>query len=327
MKKKAIKIAIGALALSMIFAGSFYAYASNTSKTINALGYSDEETEQFIEEHGIFNAYENVEKALEDEIKQKEELLITTVGVSPELIENYNTLTRVEYSNALDVFTESTKLMYEENIAEVEKKLSVFTFEEETSVENLSLSDIYNIKHSLLVETEDEYNEKINEHKQSLLDYGMRESELESLLNGSLVEILKALGDKVAYYKEYNALVSTSGNSYASGSMDLFNRLNEHRVSKGLAPFEYNAAQQGCVDIEANSYANNKNPHNWLCKTLTSEGASLASVNSDYIKIAGDFLTSHGSHEADVTNPRYTSAACSAVARDGMVYMICGYFK
>ncbi len=323
MKKR---ILLG-LAVCLVIAISFFGFTSNTQNEIQALGYSEEETSKLIEEYGIFNAAAKTEKALEDEIKDKEETLKTEIGLEPSLIEGRDKMTRVAYSKELTTFTDEMRTTYTADIEAVNTELAKYNVEDTVATEGVPLAKVLTDKTTLLETTVTNYETEIENHKTTLLDFGMRESELEALLTGDLVVDLKALQDKVAYYEEYQALVSTSGNSYASGAMDLFNILNNHRVSKGLPAFTYNSAQQSCVDIEANSYANNKNPHNWLCKTLTSEGASLASVNSDYIQIAGNFLTTHGSHEADVVNPNYTSAACSAVQRDNMVYMICGYFQ
>lgn len=324
MKKKII---ISIVTICLISGGSFFFHFSSMKNNISALGYSDTEVDKFIDEHGVFNAYKEVETALNDEIETKEDTLNNEIGVSPDLITDKDDMTRVEYSTALDDFIVENTELYSASIQEIDAEITKYPTEEKIDTADLTLYDEFTLKTEFLSQLETEFSNKLEEHKTALLDYGMRESELEGLLTGDVLADLEALGNKLAYYKEYQALVSTSGNSYASGAMDLFNILNNHRISKGLAPFTYNSEQQGCVDIEANSYANNKNPHNWLCKSLTSEGASLASVSSDYIQIAGNFLTTHASHEADVINPNYTSAACSAVQRDGMVYMICGYFQ
>lgn len=322
--KKAIIIL---LTVCVLFAGSFFMYTSSTKNAIYALGYSEEEAEKLIEKYGTLNAPEKVEDKLNEEIKEKETTLTTEVGVDPSLMTDADKLSKVEYSQALDIFIDETTVLYEEKIKEVEEGLSKYPVEEDLNNEGLSLHQELSMKQKVLYSTEGNFRQLVEDRKRALLDFGLREADLLNMLSGDLVADAILLGEKVEYYESYNALVSTSGNSYAGGAMDLLAILNAHRVSKGLAPFRYNAEQQGCVDIEANSYANNKNPHNWLCKTLTSEGASLAGVNSDYIGIAGNFLTTHGSHEADVINPNYTSAACSAVAKDGMVYMICGYFQ
>ncbi|MFV0425397.1 MAG: hypothetical protein ACK5K7_07585 [Bacilli bacterium] len=324
MKKKII---ISIVTICLISGGSFFFHFSSMKNNISALGYSDTEVDKFIDEHGVFNAYKEVETALNDEIETKEDTLNNEIGVSPDLITDKDDMTRVEYSTTLDDFIVENTELYSASIQEIDAEITKYPTEEKIDTADLTLYDEFTLKTEFLSKLETEFSNKLEEHKTALLDYGMRESELEGLLTGDVLADLEALGNKLAYYKEYQALVSTSGNSYASGAMDLFNILNNHRISKGLAPFTYNSEQQGCVDIEANSYANNKNPHNWLCKSLTSEGASLASVSSDYIQIAGNFLTTHASHEADVINPNYTSAACSAVQRDGMVYMICGYFQ
>lgn len=325
--KKTKKVLIGLVVICVTVVSAFSFYSTGAKNQIYALGYSEAETEKFIAQYGVFEASEKVEKELNAEIAAKEAILSEEIGISPTLMNNYESLTRVEYNNELDTYIEYTRTLYTEAIATADATLAGYAVVEEFAVEGLTLHSQLSLRNVKIIETETNLITKISEHKAALLDYGMRQSDVDSLVTGDLVKDVETLDEKVTYYKNFNALVSTSGNSYAAGSMDLFNILNNHRVSKGLAPFTYNADQQACVDIEANSYANNKNPHNWLCKTLTSEGASLAGVNSDYIQIAGNFLTSHASHEADVINPRYTSAACSAVQRDGMVYMICGYFK
>ncbi len=321
------KLIIVAISLCVLFFGSFFMYTSSARNAIYALGYDENETEKLIEEYGTIGASEKVKDKLNKEIEKKEEVLVEEVGIEPTLMTVSEELSKVEYNEALDTFIDEVTVLYEEKIKEVEENLSKYPVEEELDVEGVSLHQELTMKQKLLFDTEGMYVDKVEGYKAALRDFGVRESELEGLLSGDLVADSILLEEKVGYYEAYNALVSTSGNSYAAGAMDLLAILNNHRVSKGLEPFRYNAEQQGCVDIEANSYANNKNPHNWLCKTLTSEGSSLASINSDYIGIAGHFLTTHGSHEADVVNPNYTSAACSAVARDNMVYMICGYFR
>lgn len=321
------KTIIGAVILCVTVVSVFSIYSSGAKSQIYALGYSEKEVEKFIAEYGVFEASEKVENELNAEITAKEDKLATEIGVSPTLINNYDSLTRVEYNNELDSFIEYNTTIYTTAIAEADQKLANYAVVSEFETEGVSLYTQLSNRNKLIYETEINFEVQIEEKKAALVDYGMRSSEVDALITGDYLKDLEALNSKVTYYENFNAMVSTSGNSYASGSMDLFNILNNHRVSKGLPAFRYNAEQQSCVDVEANSYANNKNPHNWLCKTLTSEGASLASSSSNYIQIAGNFLTTHGSHEADVVNPNYTSAACSAVERDGMVYMICGYFR
>lgn len=318
---------IGLLIAITVITTSFFAYSTSSKVKIIALGYDEKEADKLIEKHGIITASSVVEEELNNDIEENEKILKEQVGVSPTLIENYSNMSKLNYRENLENFINSTTDLYTEEIVKIEEALTLYPVAEELVNDNKSLYQQYTDRIKLLSKYESEFLPKIEEQKQALREYGMRETEIESMISGNIVSDLEALNSKVDYYKQFSALLSTSGNSYAPGSMDLFNMLNAHRVSKGLQPFEYNAAQQGCVDIEANSYANNKNPHNWLCKTLVSEGSSLASSSSNYIQIAGNFLTTHASHEADVINPNFSSAACSAVQKENMVYMICGYFN
>ncbi len=303
-------------------------FANYTENQIKALGYDKEEAAKIVETHGTFNAYGIVKQELETKISDKEEIFTNEIG---DLLDSLNKdeLTLVEYNELLSSKIDERRAYYGKEIESLTSKLSSLNIKEEDNLDytDYTLADEYTSKLGLVKKYESMYDEKIKTLKKSLTDYGVRQSEIDALISEDVLTTIKALEKKVNYMKSYTALVSTSGNKYAPGSMDLFKRISDHRVANGLPPFRYNAEGQSCVDVEANSYANNKNPHNWLCKSLTSEGASLASSKSDYIKIAGDFLTSHGSHERNVLTPKYVSAACSAVERDGMVYMICGYFK
>ncbi len=333
MKEKLIKVLnkkslILVVAIAITAFATFELFTNYTEDQIRALGFDKNETIDIVEEHGPFNAYDVVKSELEKEVEEKEFIFTNEIGESLDVVGNKDKLTLVEYSELLDVKTEELRVFYETEIELVTSSLVVYPLVDEDIIDyaEFTLADEFTSKMELLTKYESTYNDKLESLKASLRDYGVRQAEIDSLITDDIFSSIDALEEKESYMKEYNALVSTSGNTYAAGAMDLFNRLNDHRVSKGLPAFRYNAEGQSCVDVEANSYANNKNPHNWLCKSLTSEGASLASVNSDYIKIAGDFLTTHGSHERDVVMPEYVSAACSAVERDGMVYMICGYF-
>lgn len=329
MKKRVIyKISVGITVISLAIITMFYGFKYNNEEKLSGLGYTEDQVEEIIEEHGILDGYSHIEKKLKDEIKEKESIFTNQVGDELSTVKNSKDMTLVKYSNMLDdKITERTEF-YNTEISTLNKSLESYILSEEDIIDytDYTLAAEYNKKVELINKYKTYYEEKVTELKQALLDSGVSEWEVNSLITGDNVSDVAILEAKKVYIDEYNSLVSTSGNSYAPGAMDLFNRLNAHRTSKGLAPFRYNAEGQSCVDIEANSYANNKNPHNWLCKELTSEGSSLASSSSDYIKIAGDFLTSHDSHERDVIAPEYVSAACSAVQRDNMVYMICGYF-
>lgn len=324
LTKKRIISAIAAVA---VLTSMFFVYTTSSKSRIVALGYDVVQAEKYIEKYGILTAAGKVEDELESNIEKQEKLLKDEVGISPTLIENYDTLSRVKYNERLQTFVESSKKLYSDEITKIEDALKVYPLENEFNNKGKSLYQQYTERVKLLSKFEGEYLPKVEEQKQILRNYGMRDTEINSLISGNIVSDLETLLAKVDYYNQFSALLSTSGNTYAPGAMDLLAILNSHRTSRGLQPFAYNSAQQGCVDIEANSYANNKNPHNWLCKTLVSEGASLASVSSNYVSIAGNFLTTNPSHEADVINPNFSSAACSAVQKGNMVYMICGYFS
>ncbi|MFV0498809.1 MAG: hypothetical protein ACK5NF_02090 [Bacilli bacterium] len=326
MYKKS-RLLIGLLTICVVTSSSFVIHSYSTKKQIMALGYNEKETTKFVSKHGIFNVNSKVVSKLENEIASKEKILSSEIGVSHTLIQNYDQLTKVEYNKALDSFIDNTTSLYKDSIKEVDKKILSLKIDEKVDTKNTTLYEELSIKNNLVNDLESEYLIKISELKKKLNNYVMRDSEIELISNNNVIDTYNILTKKYEYFKEYHELYDNSKNSIASGSMDLFNILNKHRIANGLNPFKYNSSQQSCVDTEANSYANNKNPHNWLCKSLTSEGASLAGINSNYIQIAGNFLTTNASHEADVINPNYTSAACSAVSRDGMVYMICGYFR
>ncbi len=322
------KIFLGFLTIAVTMFLFYGIFAYYTEGQIRALGYSINETSQIIDEHGTLSAYNITKEELELSIAEKEAHFTDVVGDSLDTIVGKEGLSLVEYDQLLDIKIETRTSFYTIEIANLTTTLDGYPIEEEDVIDytGYTLAAEYSKKTELATKYTTYFDDKLAGLRTSLIDLGLRESEVDALVTGDVHADIATLEGRVTYMEEYNALVSTSGNNYAAGAMDLFNRLSDHRVANGLPPFRYNAEGQSCVDIEANSYANNQNPHNWLCKDLTSEGSSLSSVNSDYITIAGDFLTSHDSHERDVLMPEYVSAACSAVESDGMVYMICGYF-
>ncbi len=319
------KILIILLIIIIIIAASFYGFTKYNENKLLALGYTKDEIDQLVDEHG-YNLVETVENNLETEIKDKELVVTTEIGMPLEFLEGYDTLSRVKYNVALDSYIEEHTVKYNEYIEEINEELLALQIEED-AVEDLSLHDTLLAKDAILRKHIENYNNELQNKQDTLLNMGVSLEEVSSYLTGDILVDINKLNERVEYYTNFSQLVGSYGNTFASGGMDLFNILNNHRVASGFSPWTYNHDQQSCVDIEANSYATNKNPHNWLCKTLTSEGASLANINSDYVGIAGHFLTTDPSHEADVINPNYTSAACSIVTNGNMNYMICGYFR
>lgn len=326
--KKVVAIIITTIVVICVIAGTmFYNGIGSRKDRLYALGYSNEEVEKFINEHGTSEFAKKAEDKLLKSIEKKEQVLLDEIGVPAEFVNGRDSLSKVEYNDYLDEYIETTRQMYLENINNMDAELVALRLSDEDDYSSMNLVEQFDAKNKKVVARRNEINGQYNSLVQGLYDIGVRETEVQSYLTGDIFADIETLNNKTEYFKSFAGMLGSSGTSYASGAMDLFNALNAHRVSKGLAPFVYRGDQQSCVDMETVAYAQNKNPHNWLCKSLTSEGSSLASSSSDYIGIAANFLTTHDSHEADVINPRYVGAACSVVNKDRMNYMICGYFQ
>ncbi len=327
MKNILLKIFFILLSLSLISGVYYYNMVLDEHRQeIVELGYSKAEIDSFIDQYGIMEYRDIISSNLERAIADKQAVVVEEVGLPVEEAAQGD-LTDVEYNLYLDQFIAENTNKFNEQIADYDSKLTSLAAPDETVYEGQTLSQIAAAKGELYNARNEEITGQFNQLVTDLRDVGLRESDLQSFISGDVMVDIGVLSEKLEYYENFGAGIGAGGTSYASGSKELFDILSAHRVSKGLPAFTYRSDQQACVDMETVAYAQNKNPHNWLCKTLTSEGSSLASSSSDYIGIAGNFLTSHDSHEADVINPRYTGCVCSVVNKDSMNYMVCGYFQ
>lgn len=323
--KKRIFISLLAT-VALVFSFYIGIKLSNENKLLE-LGYSEQEVEAFSNEMDLFTGVSTIESQLFDEIAKQENIIVNEIGIELIEIQKEEELTKVAYLSHLKESIVILNEEYDALSAELDLELEGHGLIFDIDTSEMSKKAVVDAKQEHIDAFLAELAAQLEGAKARLVELGRSNEEIDSYLTGDTIQDIARLNDRISYYEEYNSLLSTYGNSEAEGAMRLLGILNAKRVEVGLQPYEYREDQQACVDMEANSYANNKNPHNWLCKTLVSEGASLASVNSDYIGIAGNFLTTHGSHLAGVTNPEWTGAACSAIRRDKMVYMICGYFR
>lgn len=295
-------------------------------QAIVELGYTTGEIDSFIDQYGLMEYRDIISSNLERAIEEKQNVVVNYIGLPVEEAAQ-GELTDVEYNLYLDQFINENTMRINGEIADYDAKLAALAAPDENVYEGATLSHIALAKNDLYIARNEEVNAQFDKLVTDLREVGLRESDLQTFISGDVMTDIGVLNEKLDYYKKFGAGIGAGGTSYASGSKELFDILNAHRISKGLPAFTYRSDQQACVDMETVAYAQNKNPHNWLCKSLTSEGSSLASSSSDYIGIAGRFLTTHASHEADVINPRYTGSVCSVVNKGSMNYMVCGYFQ
>lgn len=153
-------------------------------------------------------------------------------------------------------------------------------------------------------------------------DLGITTTELKKM-NKDKIKRLNQLNKAIKKIKKEN---SANGGQYdRAGALRMFAQINTHRRANGLLPYRYAEGRQSCVDTEARAYANTRKPHNWLCKAAANENAGLASINSNYVKVAMDFFINDPPHHR-VLIGNYTSAAVSIVFKGGMAYMIVDVF-
>lgn len=309
------------LAFVLLFLVSFGAlkYYQIQVHSLQRLGYTQDEAKDMVNPLSIYHIVTNNKNNLlqkEDDVKKE----LKDLGVNEfDELEKTHLVGRV--SNLNNLKDEKIKFLNNE-VNRLEKIAIQMNIKYEKS--NKSLYNQYSTLTTLV-------NKKIKiENKKYisfLEDNGYSKSEINKLKNKDNYKmyenLLKAVNKEKKIKKENNGFANAS---IKNAAMRMFNETNQYRKSKGLTPYKYNYAQQSCAFIEANAFAKNGNPHNWLCKAAVTENAALASVNSDYVGAAMSFFKNDPPHEA-VLSGNYRSVAIAIVERNGMMYMIMDVFN
>lgn len=221
-----------------------------------------------------------------------------------------------------DYYTQKSEEL-DNKLAKLQEKADLYELKPEVSSSATTIEK-YNYMYELVDAKEIELKNTIKENSKELASNGFTTAQIKALNDDSLVQTIKNQDAKLKVVESWEKSIASE--SIKVQIMNMFNQTNEYRKSKGLKPYTYNYAKQSCVDTEAKAYAANGNPHNWLCKSAANENAGIASVSSNYVKIAMDFFKSDPPHEA-VLSGNYSSVAISFVPSNGRMHMIMDVFK
>ena len=319
-KKKAILIGIAIITL-IITSILYYNVQVNS---LTKLGYTKSEAKKIVNPISIFNVVTREKNRMNDEISKLEKSLLS-MGLSQNELEAFEypdnkMLSKLNY-------TKEKKNSHQKNL---EDKLSILEkYAKQFNVKyEYPKGNVY-IKHQHLSALLDkELIKQISKYQKMLLQQGLNKAQIKRLEDEkSKINTLLNLSKKYQKEKENEKKITKlfSSKKLQQSAMRMFNETNEYRRSLGLKPYKYNYAKQSCVLKEAQAYARNKNPHNWLCN-VANENAALASDKSDYVAIAMKFFKNDPPHER-VLSGNYKSVAIAIVNHNGMNYMIMGVFN
>lgn len=299
----------------------YFLYHSIQVKSLTKLGYSDQDASGMVKVTTIYNIVSDHRDMLHDNIDNHSNEL-DKLGVPKTKVDSIldQETKLVSKEKALSEFMTSQKTSLETKLTTLKKQADALKIDYSLKDKKINEQVDYLDK---LVTTK--VNKDTKKYETFLLDNGYTSSQIDKLTNKSNYQNMLNL--KKSYRSELKKQEANQGfqtQELKNEAMRMFRLTNEYRRSLGLKPYEYNYAKQSCVFKEAKAYANNKNPHNWLCP-CANENASLANINSDYVGIAMHFFKNDPPHEA-VLSGNYNSVAIAFVEKDGMVYMIMDVF-
>jgi len=318
---KKIKIKLGFLGLLVIaIVLNLNLHLTQAREKLIALGYNKEQSNELV-------SYSNMYGIVQSKTNELQSLIYDDVNKAANLGLSDKAINEIEI-NQTQLYTSHTSLQTLISDRETFLNDELVRLEGIASEHKIKYDYKENDLYQKYLYLDKTVNKKIDgiisDYHDKLIDLGLSEASIKKLEVKDKEESLTKLED--AYQKQLKKLEELDGfqsEALRDQAMRMFNQVNEYRASKGLKPYKYNTDKQACIFAEAKSYANNKNPHNWACQPIANENASLASINSDYVKIAMNFFISDPPHEA-VLSGNYTSTAMAFVQRNGMVYMIMG---
>ena len=310
------------LAVILMVLTSVTVNVSSAEKKLESFGYSKEQAKQLVTITNCLDIVIQEESKLQDALYKKVEVA-SRLGITDDQINELNLNEETLYTNTVilqDLITHQiddlvVKINDLEKVAKSEKI--------KYSYDSSNIYDRYTYLNKVISKKQDSI---IKEYQSKLTELGYSKDQLKALNQSDKNQTIESLKD--TYNKEVKKLEELGGfqsQNLQDQAMRMFREVNEYRASLGLKPYTYNSGMQSCVFKEARAYANNKNPHNWLCGPAANENAGLAGINSDYVKAAMDFFKSDPPHEA-VLSGNYKSVAIAFVEKDGMVYMILDVF-
>lgn len=319
MKKISKRTIILVVVLIALVSFGFVRYYQIQVHSLQSLGYTKEESKKMVNPLSIYHIVTNT----------KDDLLVQLDDVKKELNELGINEDAEKGEMPLVGQVKELKSLRDEKIKFLNNEIS--TLEKEAKILNISYEkegkSLYNQYSQLTLEVNKKIKKENKKNITFLEENGYSKNEINKLKTKdnfkTYENILKAVNKEKKIKKENNGFASAAIKNEA---MRMFKETNQYRKSKGLAPYKYNYNQQACVFLEANGYANNGNPHNWLCKAAANENAGLANVNSDYVGSAMTFFKNDPPHEA-VLSGNYRSVAIAFVERNGMMYMIMDVFN
>ncbi len=316
------KILIFIITLFIITVCVIYSYNSYIVSGLKKLGYDEEEISLIKKKNKIIsiNGYEIT---LQEKIENTIDEIKNEIGLEAEFNSDAK-LVLIEKE-----LTQKLKELHKEfdaKIAKIDEEFELYNFETIPYDETISKNSHIEILEKQLSENKQALESKVAALEKELLNIGAREEVLDDIRSDNLITHIENLEKKIVYYDNYFGSIPTKKMNFASGREKMLAGLNDYRKSLGLPLLSYNYDKQSCIDKEALAYANNRNPHNWVCD-VDNEGSSLAPITSDYVQIALNFYTTHGSHRETVITPSYRSIAVSLVEYNGMVYMVVGYWR
>ena len=322
MNTKRKKILVSLMIVLLIAIASLTYYSVQVNELIS-LGYTKQEAKAKVNLTSVFGIADREENALNGSISNnKDELL--ALGLKQEEVEKLDDQEKTLISKAAVLEKKKTERIEIVNtrLAIIEKQAATYKIKYNYKNPEANPYEKYVYLRGHLISN---YNKLIKKYELYLKRYGFTDDELKKMKAKPPYQAMKEfkkLYDQLQYDAKKNQVFQSK--TLHDDAMQMFKETNDYRKSLGLKPYKYNYNKQACVFKEATAYANNKNPHNWLCP-CANENASLASVNSDYVAIAMKFFKSDPPHEA-VLSGNYDSVAIAFVEKGGMVYMIMDVF-
>lgn len=296
----------------------YFLYYSIQVNSLTKLGYTKQQAHEMVKLTTIYNIVTNSKEELSHDINQHiktlDNLGVTEVKVN-NLISEADKL--VEKENVLDEYASEHKEKMDKDFSVLKKQADIFNIK-------------YDLKNKTLYQQVTYLDKLVSKKIDGFIEFlkvnGFSTKEIKALTKESEVENATKLQKVVtAQKKELEKNLGFQSDELKNQAMRMFKLTNDYRKSLGLKPYVYNYQKQSCVFKEARAYADNNNPHNWVCPTAN-ENASIASIKSDYVAIAMRFFKTDPPHEA-VLSGNYKSVAIAFVEKNGIVYMIMDVFN
>jgi len=306
------------LALVFSILALFTSTIESAQRELVELGYTYDKAREKVNIQNAFNIVYETKTELQEAIHSQFDKAVT-IGIDTSILDELNQeeLSLVETYEYINLLIYNRVNYLDGAVSE----MVAFLNEHEIAFDSeLELYEKYRV-----------YSDLVSEKQGELIQYYVNQLDRIAYRNFELVEDNATSLENVraAYASQQERIASLNGfqnESLQRQARRMFNLINEYRAGLGLRPFTYNYAMQSCVFLEAQTYANTRNPHPWVCQPVSNANASLASVHSDYVAIAMNFFRTSPTHEAVISGP-YSSATIAFVQQGGMVYMILYVFR